>query len=209
MTSFGGKALIPWENDDYHTRAGYKRHYLSHGLSFLRLLATTQTYEQRHKLLNPFQNDHELFSEILDESNPSWANIFVSQLSDEAPETLTGFETLRDPDPGPWRASKWAYHEHYLADAFHGPDHRELRERGYVFFDHGRLSDWNFYAQPLPFPLDKMMRLFQEASQRRVQFEEAMYESWSARSKIWKKGGRGWWVEGDESKIRWTNTAYK
>lgn len=72
---------------------------------------------------------------------------------------------------------------------------------GYVLWDHARLFDldrrgaavlsppWEPVVNPLPKPQSPP--------------QEERVVSWRTRSSLYTGGGRGWWAEGDESRVRW------
>ena len=100
-----------------------------------------------------------------------------------------------DPDPGPAKAWRWA-HEHVSRDSFVQYEyHRELRKRGYVMWDLERLERWNLFGAA--WESDPKVDIDY------VQEYQAMIKSFDERSEIYERGGRGWWSEGDESKIVW------
>ena len=49
-------------------------------------------------------------------------------------------------------------------------------------------------------PIPDLIRYSQGDRERR---ESEMQKSFKARHKIWKRGGRGWWSEEDESRVVW------
>lgn len=73
---------------------------------------------------------------------------------------------------------------------------RELRKCGYVFFDQDRLQDWDAYQKPFTPITDRGPEGF-------LQRAEEMKKSWHATSKIWGRGKRGWWSNGDENNLFW------
>ena len=75
-------------------------------------------------------------------------------------------------------------------------DNSGLRERAYVFWDSVR------------FEIYDLLQLFentQEDSELQHAYDniDEMYESFEERSKIWQKGGSGYWRKNDESRIVW------
>lgn len=71
-----------------------------------------------------------------------------------------------------------------------------LRERAYVFWDSVR------------FEIYDLLELFENTQedselQRAYDNIDEIYESFEERSKIWQKGGWGYWKKNDESGIVW------
>ncbi len=104
-----------------------------------------------------------------------------------------------DADCGPeqvWRAThqqsgcaRWAF----------GAAHVLLREMGYVLWDRQRLVAHGMLGGAWTWPRARQWRY---SRQDRCQREAAL-RSYHRRSEIFWMGGRGWWAEGDESKIRY------
>lgn len=101
-------------------------------------------------------------------------------------------------DEGPYEAW-YAAHKHLPKGAWFMLDHNGwLRDRAYVFWDWDRIKKHH------------LLEIFQSDSdqgdQRHIptseEFEE-MQESFDERSKIWQKGGKGYWSKGDSSRIEW------
>ena len=106
-----------------------------------------------------------------------------------------------DTDSGPVKAWRWAYHHQNAVVGLASPDMRWLRQNGYIFFDSGRLQAWGI----LNTPYSTQYQLY--AASQSSESHEAMklQRSFRERSEIFARGGRGWWSEGDQSRIRWLN----
>lgn len=73
-----------------------------------------------------------------------------------------------------------------------------FRERAYVLWDKDRLQQYNLlelFAGALP-----KSELELEDSEAE---HDIMIKSFDERSKIWQKAGRGYWSQGDETRIVW------
>ena len=79
-------------------------------------------------------------------------------------------------------------------------DHqRTLRQRGYVMWDSTRLAQWSILDHEwLKLPHELPITYFKQCHR-----EVVAAVSFDARLKIWRRGGRGWWSAGDESRIVW------
>lgn len=123
-------------------------------------------------------------------------DVLLQEYSMERLESLTPQANLVDPDPGPFEAWFAAHEESFRAGWVLFGGHDGLRERAYVLWDSDRLHR------------EGLLEAFQnigEFSTRQHTDEEqdAMVYSWEERSSIWRKGGSGFWYEGDESTISW------
>lgn len=105
-----------------------------------------------------------------------------------------------DPDDGPFILWKWAHDGWPLSMSVLHLHHSMLRKGGYVMWDRARLygrgilyDDWEPVLRELVINLPDA-----------VVYYERWRPSWQERSRIYVKGGRGWWDFGDESKIIWT-----
>ena len=170
---------------------------LSLGLNYLRRLVTAKTYKERYQLLAPnrrsdfyFLHEGLIASNMVDDDD-----VELCEYSSEDERRYIHSPILNDPNPGPAKAWRWA-HEHVSRDCFVQYEyHRELRQRGYVMWDLERLEHWDLFRAP--------WENASEAKSELVEEYEAMIKSFDTRSEIWHRGGRGWWSEGDESKIVW------
>ncbi|MCJ1434095.1 hypothetical protein MMC27_003461 [Xylographa pallens] len=193
-----GEESVTYGVDDWHApENSWKQGILSLGLNYLRRLVTAETYEECYQLLAPNRHgDHYFLNEGLVASNRlDEGDVELCNYTSEDEQRWIHSPFLDDPDPGPAKAWRWA-HEHLPLDCFvHLDDHRKLRERGYVMWDLERLEQWDLFREP--------WERVPEANVDFVQEYEAMIRSFGERSKIWRRGGRGWWSEGDESKVVW------
>jgi len=100
-----------------------------------------------------------------------------------------------DTDRGPYEAWRAANSDRWLEDSCMFSEAAWLRERAYVFWDADRLRSWQpggFGDDPGDCP--------RECTEEEV---DEMRESFRERSKIWQKGGRGYWSWDDTSRIVW------
>ncbi|MCJ1382882.1 hypothetical protein MMC17_005995 [Xylographa soralifera] len=196
-----GEERVMYDTDDWYApENAWKQGTLSLGLNYLRRLITAETYEERYQLLAPnHRSDQDFLHEGLIASNHEYEDeVELCEYSSDDERRLIHPPFLEDPDPGPVRAWRWA-HEHEARDSFiFANTHRQLRKRGYVMWDLERLYKWDLFRTPwrcgegTPF----------DQEQSDLEFN-AMNKSFEERSKIWQRGGTGWWSEGDESKIVW------
>ncbi|MCJ1399993.1 hypothetical protein MMC11_003196 [Xylographa trunciseda] len=172
--------------------------FLSLGLNYLRRLITAKTYEERYQLLAPNRrSDHSFLHEGLLASNTDDDDddVELCHYSTTDERRWIRPPSLHDPDRGPAQAWRWA-HEHESRDSFVlAEPHRGLRERGYVMWDSERLQRWGFFRAP--------WKRGREVRFDPVEEYEAMLRSFEERPKIYRRGGRGWWREGDESRVVW------
>jgi hypothetical protein len=127
-----------------------------------------------------------------DERNTEWE--YENYIVEKTPEEL-----VEDLDEGPSRSWYQALRSEDLTlvdRTFNMP----FRWRAYVTWDYDRIT-----AQDLLECGDYQSthRVERERQFFGPEDEPIMKKSWDERSRIWKKGGRGYWSEGDESKIVW------
>lgn len=180
------------------------QHILTLGLKQVLAIARLKdaNYDEREAFFDPDNNippeNEDFFNDYLFLWNicarPSVEGIlYNTQLSARSNDA--------DPDPGPetiWRiscpqdGSSLALFEDYDWVS---------RRWGYVLWDHERLCD---LAQQgvirLSPPWEPAVTPQPEPSTPSRQEREA---SWRNRSSLYARGGRGWWAEGDESRVRW------
>lgn len=160
---------------------------------------TATTYEARYELLNNnLGSDGDFLYHGLENAYEThWSQQMLVNLSTEEARAYIGRPFTRDCDPGPADVWHWA-HQYYSPGAFvNCMIQKGLRERGYVMWDRARLCDWDIFGKPWEGSPD---RYTSEEYNRRF---DTMRESWAKRSEIWLRGGRGYWAEGDESRIIW------
>jgi len=174
---------------------------LSHGVEFVYKLTIADSYDAKHRMLDATSGVSEseislpeALWDVIDDDKTDDRRL--GEYSDSELHSLAkrhGDETEEDTDRGPYEAWREANSERWPADACMLSDSAWLRERGYVFWDGDRLR-----KQQCGFgddPGDR--RDYTEA-----EYEEMM-ESFRERSKIWQKGGKGYWSRTDTSRVVW------
>ncbi len=97
-------------------------------------------------------------------------------------------------DRGPYEAWRKANSDRWLEDSVMLSEAGWLRDRAYVFWDGDRLRSW----EPGGFGDESGdWRDYTDAEHKE------MMESYHERSKIWQKGGKGYWNKNDTSRIIW------
>ncbi|KAI0383085.1 hypothetical protein F5Y04DRAFT_287634 [Hypomontagnella monticulosa] len=177
----------------------FRQIWLSQGVDFIHRLMSASSYEVGKALL------HSAFdvgsADLIDAlTTPLEIDLNggmpLCDYSDGELEALFPPPENRDIDKGPfkvWRVvfSLWPPSEWNMLDS-----NAEVRERAYVFWDLDRIEKYG------------MLELFEnppegaEIYQVHGDFDE-MHESFEERSKIWQRGGSGYWSKNDESRIVW------
>ena len=186
----------------------YPEHYLALGLGWLHQLVTADTYSERYHMLAPElkYSDGALTRALTDGPYLSsvdpqdFNDVAYGRLSEDDRRKLYQQIFVEDDDIGPMEAWQWAYQGE--APDFFRPEQEQLRKRGYVMFDYDRLCQWGLFAKPFDAgeALENWRKLNVQDSDERF---EQITRSWAERSKVWLRGGRGWWSEGDESRLAW------
>ena len=98
-------------------------------------------------------------------------------------------------DRGPYEAWRSVQAYAWRSESVMAPDTVWLRERAYVLWDGERVQKQTggFGQNPN----------YETPYGYTVHHYEDMYESFRERSKIWRKGGRGYWSKSDTSRIVW------
>jgi len=164
------------------------------GLQFLREVITAKTYEDRYRLLDSKYGftASEFTSTTRRFLNPEDDGVPLEHCDRELLDATLGTPFMEDSDPGPAQAWKWTHLKLTRASFLGGLCLRDLRRRGYVMWDHSRLVRFGFFGSlGWQHPADPEVH---EAS-------EAMEKSWARRRWLHIRGLRGWWSEGDESKL--------
>ena len=134
---------------------------------------------------------HEVLSDAADDRNVKEMFGEEALLSTEISDDE---QTQDDPDRGPYEAwcnlqGDWIREASLMFD-----DDAWLRERAFLFWDRDRLQkqfEDGFGKEP------------EDRPGPTKQEHEEMIESFDERSKIWQKGGTGYWARGDTSRIVW------
>jgi len=193
-----GELGIPFANDREEPDNVWKEHYLSLGLAYLYQTVTAATYDDRYKLISPNLGSDELFLFQGLKSQGEDDDVLVAEFSIEEEDIYLKRHLAVDKDIGPFQVWRWAYADSTKAFLYFGDGKGKLREFGYVMWDIARLAQqslfgyhWDRYPGPIV---------------RRQEYDRLnreMQNSFRERSKVWQRGGRGWWSSGDESRVQW------
>ena len=182
----------------------YKEHYISFGLEYLHRLVTANTYEERYQLLSS-QLDLNCRFDFLDAAleepgdYDDYNDITLADLTEEEKAKRINSPLEKDPDIGPAEAWRWAYQRATTACLYGLTEQRLLRKHGYVMFDYDRLCESNLLFESFVPPDEDPEAEVLAIDQRYDKLRKSLHD----RSLVWRRGGRGWWSEGDESKVLW------
>lgn len=101
-------------------------------------------------------------------------------------------------DIGPIEAWSWAHADSSGLDFYFRADQHALRREAYIMWDYSRISQWDCFHSRWHDIADATHDR-EDVSRRRA----AMVESFHERSEVYRRGGRGWWSPGNESKVKW------
>ncbi len=186
--------------NDCNVRYDYwKEHYLSLGLAYLRQVVDTSVYDDRSHLFKERRGDadYSLFEALMKQGHSNHL-LELRNYTKEDEHFYISAQLAIDADQGPEEAWRWAYADNEESSWYNIDEQGSLRQRGYVMWDSARLRQWgllNHEWDELP------LLIVSDEEQRRREHE--MRESLEARHKIWRRGGRGWWSVGDESRLIW------
>lgn len=186
--------------NDWEARLNYRKEtYLCLGLAYLRKVINISTFDDRCHALKEREgyNHCSLFDALTAQDDVNNLSD-LSSFTKEDERVYIPAQLTIDGDKGPEEAWRWAYacntHEYW----YNMNEQGFLRERGYVMWDSTRLAQWDLLKHVWdelphePFIIDDHHRR-----------QDKMRDSFEARHKIWRRGGRGWWSPGDESRIIW------
>ena len=174
--------------------------YLLFGLAWLKRLITAPSYDERYLMLtSKFYIDERSLIPCIGDFNYD-IDQRVGDLTEAEKASLKRPTDAMDLDKGPAGAWFWAYQDENLNSPYNENNQSQLRDYGYVMFDYERLCHWGMFNQPFIPP-----KFEYDYEGHELRYKE-MKRSWDQRSKIWQSGGRGWWSEGDESKIIWLSS---
>lgn len=198
-----GELDVPWVHTFGSAEIFYKEGYLLNGLNFLFQLCTAKTYDDRHVLLSKWRSGGSFLSDALKPPRRlQYDGVPLKEFNNEEEKLLVRSPFDEDIDSGPAEAWRWA-HAAYTKDHFYFlDDHRRFRQRGYVMWDLTRLLRWKFFTLPVRIQALERSSGYLERLEKEAEVKKQM-DSWKERSRIWLKGGRGWWALGDESRIQW------
>lgn len=190
-----GESSIPWLNDESAPDNYYKEHLLSLGLKYLRRLVTASTYQERYKLLELKPEADALYS-ALSVAADAYEDIPLANLTEQERALYIKPQCFKDSDIGPAEAWRWAYMGETTSDQYFMPYQRPMRRFGYVMYDYDRLCSWPEFHGPFK-PASTYDREVRNRNHRE------MMDSWRKRSDLWLDGARGYWSDGDKSKLVW------
>ncbi|KAI1400817.1 hypothetical protein F4819DRAFT_460077 [Hypoxylon fuscum] len=184
--------------DDNH----FRQLWLSQGVDFIHRLMSESSYDGKKALLKSAfdAGEVDLYDALM--SPPE------TDLNDDTPLSGYADEDLavlfpptesqdQDTDKGPFEAWRVAFNPWPRTAWVMLTNNSGLRERAYVFWDLDRIETYG------------MLKLFENTPedselQRACDDDmDEMRESFEERSKIWQKGGSGYWSKNDESRIVW------
>ncbi len=176
----------------------YKEHYLSRGLAYLRQVVSATQYNERFDLIHPNLklDDCFLFEGLSMQDDSDAPYLPLEHYS--STEKVSWFirkSFFADNDNGPMEA--WVLAQ-ARAHFFLQSHQLALRQRGFVMWDFSRISQWDCFNGPR-LNMTNVTHDREEINRRHA----AMMESFDRRSEIYRRGGRGWWSTGDESRIIW------
>lgn len=196
-----GENMISIISDQGAPENFWKESVLSLGLAFLQDLVAAQTYEQRRQLLGPnLTSDDQFLHEGL-MAQGEYDERLLDELSAANQSEVVNKPFFQDEDVGPEEAWKWAYRNRELSMLYYDLELYDLRAWGFCLWDHARLTSWGVFNMACD---DREYKTYHDyLSEDHIISYEELSKSWDKRSKIWNQGGRGWWKEGDESRIVW------
>ncbi|KAI1456017.1 hypothetical protein F4805DRAFT_433580 [Annulohypoxylon moriforme] len=181
---------------------GFRQLWLSQGVDFIHKLMSESSYEGKKTLLKSafLAGRVDLYDALMSPSE--------TDLNDDAPLEDYADEDLaalfpptespdQDTDKGPFEAWRVVFNPLPRIAWVMLTNNSGLRERAYVFWDLNRIETYG------------MLNLFENVPedselQRAYDNFEEMSESFEERSKIWQKGGSGYWSKNDESRVVWS-----
>ncbi|KAK3902172.1 hypothetical protein C8A05DRAFT_15727 [Staphylotrichum tortipilum] len=174
---------------------------LSHGVEFVYNLTIADSYDAKHRMLQSALdpsygrvNLPEALHEVLDDADGRPVQF-------QSEEELHSIALRRgdspeedDTDQGPYKAWRNAHADSTLEESLMFEDDAWLRGRAYVFWDRHRVQQQfkDGFGEEPGYRRDYTEREYAD-----------MLESFRERSKIWQKGGKGFWSRGDTSRIVW------
>lgn len=196
-----GEYMINVVSDNSSPENFWKESVLSLGLAFLQDLVAAQTYEQRHQLLAPnLESDDKFLYDGLTAPR-EYDQRRLHELSAAEQREVVNKPFSHDDDVGPEKTWRWAYGDRETSMLYFASEFYDLRAWGFCLWDHARLIHWGVFNRACD---DRDYKTYDDyLSQDQKISHEKLWDSWEERSKVWNQGGRGWWAEGDESRIIW------
>ncbi len=173
---------------------------LSRGVEFVYNLTVDDSYDSKHNMLASALDPragHASLPEALRDAIKDNDERRLAEHSDAELHSIAqrpGGQTDEDADRGPYQAWREANANRRLSHSVMLYSTVWLRERAYVFWDGDRLK------------MDQTQGFGENPGHRSDYTDrehEEMMESFRERSKIWRKGGTGYWGKGDTSRVVW------
>ena len=196
-----GESEVYYLNDWDERYHYWMENYLSLGLTYLRKIISTSAYDDRCHILKPQHKEGPPYRPFSDALMAQGYENNLPELEDYTEEderVHIPAQLAIDDNKGPQQAWRWAYAENTNAYWYNMSEQKSLRQRGYVMWDSARLAQWGL--------LDHKWQEFPHksvSSEEERRYGRMMRDSFETRHKIWRRGGRGWWSPGDESRIIW------
>ncbi|KAI0967016.1 hypothetical protein F4678DRAFT_447161 [Xylaria arbuscula] len=179
----------------------WKQRWISQGFGFIHKLEQATSYDEQQILLSSTSVSgqvelHEALTKSCESDDGNYE--ILENYSQEEIKALEPRQDNEDEDDGPFIAWK-PNHDHLPREAWVlMTDNAVLRRCAYVLWDAARIRRYN------------MLQIFDKLSQRPFASEsefnaeafEAMFRSFAQRSKIWQKGGRGYWNGSEDDSDR-------
>lgn len=177
---------------------------LSRGIDFIFHVVNGKSYDEKKTLLSLEASTPlglvEIHDALINSIEDRFHNDmrFLEDHTEDEMSALIPQLGARDTDTGP-RIAWSTLHKEETLPAIMLDNAAGLRERAYVFWDSERMERY------------EMLRVFDRAPAdsshawdytNKTAYTE-MQKSFDERSRIWQSGGRGYWSEGDESRILW------
>ncbi|KAI0555380.1 hypothetical protein F4679DRAFT_166559 [Xylaria curta] len=182
-------------NIDYITNGPenqWKQRWISQGLRFIQKLEQATSHDEQQTLLSSasVSGQVELHDALTKSCGSDDGNHeILENYSEEEIKVLELWQDNEDEDDGPFIAWK-SNHDHLPREAWVlMTDNAALRRGAYVLWDADRIQRYNMFQI-----FDKLLhRPFTSEPEFDTEAYEAMFHSFAQRSKIWQKGGRGYW----------------
>ena len=194
------------------------RSKLFYGLDFLYQLDQAKTYHQRRALLcrngdSPPRATHMLSAEFWhgstfgnwDDWHWNWDRMEESIREGDYASVSIHWEHI-EPDAhgsAPWRVWREAHLDCYRVDVFYYEPHSWLRRCGYLLWDHPEKPLSDKELRDIIVEARKLSLLYHFRRNDR-DAKAKMKKSWRERAEIFRRGGRGYWSEGDASQVVWS-----
>ena len=124
-------------------------------------------------------------------------NTPLSEYTDEDLLELFSGSGFQDAEKGPFEAWRQAFGCNARNSWGFMIDYGWFRERAYVFWKMDRLEGCGFLEAAAGSPEESELQKSEKDD------HNIMEQSFKERSKIWQKGGLGYWSKGDTSRIEW------